>query len=277
MSLKYEQPKTLGLKEMFAWWCKEKIRKKRYLRLVGAKSNSQPTMLISRNGDELEWLRKNVLVLARQIEKLEIEDKDNSHFTAKTRMIYEKKREIYDANNRITHLEQVDHDTKQVIMTEKKFRDVIERYNIEVRNRIINKGEIINMKKNLGFVYVHKVDRFKTGPTSKSTRMPNWNESKKYKQELIDKGVQVKDKAHPDGKNWIIYYDDDWYLRVAWAKSSGACKVKNHRFYSFKPVAGRNGAKKQLTEANRKDPLLNKVYHSKRIHYPRLDPNFVKS
>ena len=277
MSLKYEYPKTLGVKEMFAWWCKQKIRKKRYLKLVNERSNSSPTQLIANNGDELNWLREHVLILAKQIEKLEIEDKGNMHFTKKTEAIYAKKKELYHANKRIDHLEQVDHKTTHVVIQEKMFRDVIERFNLAVRDRIVNNGEVVNMKQKLGYVYVQKIDRFKTGPTSKSTKMPNWGESYKYRDELIAKGIQIMDKDHPDGKKWMIYYDDDWYLRFAWAKSSGACRVKNHIFYSFKPANSIGGPKKQLTQANRKNPLLHLTYHDKRIYYPQLDPNFKKT
>ncbi len=276
MSLRYEYPKTLGLPEMFEWWCKEKIRKKRYMRLVNQKSNSAPTQLIAKNSDELDWLRKHVLVLAEKIEKLEIEDKGNRHFTARTREIYEKKRELFEANQRIDHLQQVDSATVRVIMTEKKFRQVIEEFNIRLRDRIIENGEIVNMKNNMGFVYVQRIDRFKAGPTSKSASMPNWGESYKYRDELIAKGITPKSKENPDGKNWIVYYDDDYYLRVAWAKNKGACRVKNHPYYKFVPNNSIGGTKRQLIDSNRKDPLLYKIYNDHRIYYPRLNPNYQK-
>jgi len=270
MSLKYETPKTLTATDMFIWWCKEKIRVKRYLKIQGENSNGFPTRLISRNGDELKWLREHVLVLAEQIEKLEIADTDKHGFTKLTHQIYDKKRELYNSGQRIKHLEQVDFNTEKVVMNENEFRAILYEYNSRVRSALISDASVINMKQFLGYLYVQKIERGITNSLTsnpKSLRMPNWGESNKYRQELIDEGVQIKDADHPDGANWIVYYDDDYYLRISWAKKRGACRVKNHPYYTFIPSNGENGTKKQLIASNRSNPFLHKTYTDNRIYY----------
>lgn len=270
MSLRYETPQTLTATDMFLWWCKQKTRNKRHLKVKNASTHSKPTILVSRNGDELDWLRKHVLVLADQIEKLEKLDNEKYYFTKSTENIYIKKREIYEANERIKHLEQVNADTQQTVMSEKKFRDILYYFNTKAKDALINEGRVINMKQYLGYIYIQKIPRNDERFGSKSSAMPNWNESKKYKQELIDQGIQIKDKEHPDGENWIVYFDDDHYVRYSWTKKKGACRVKNHNFYAFYPSAGKNGARKQLVEANHANPLLNMIYTNRRIYYPKL-------
>lgn len=270
MSLKYETPKTFTATDMFIWWCKEKIRVKRYLKIQGIKSHGMVTRLISRNGDELKWLREHVLVLAEQIEKLEIIDTNKHGFTKITHEIYDKKRELYNSGQRIKQLEQVDFNTEKIIMTENGFREILYEYNNKVRKALVEDAAVINMKQFLGYLYIQKIDRnICVGPNGnpKSLRMPNWGESNKYKQELIDEGVQIKDKEHPDGTSWVVYYDDDYYFRYAWAKKRGACRVKNHPYYSFIPSNGVNSSKKELIEANRNNPFLHKTYTDNRIYY----------
>jgi hypothetical protein len=268
MSLRYETPKTLTAADMFLWWCKSKKRFRRHLKIKYSNTHSRDTVLVSTNGDELDWLRMHVLVLAEQIEKLEIADKDTSRFTLKTKEIYKKKREIYDANGRIKHLEQVDLNTEKEIMSEKKFKSIIYEFNTRAKDRLIYEGEVINMKQYLGFLYVQKIPRNDIRFGTKSSAMPNWGESRKYKQELIDQGIQIKDKDHPDGKNWIVYFDDEDYVKFSWTKKRGACRVKNHNFYSFSPSAGASGPKKELSKANKKNPLLKLIYTKQRIYYP---------
>ena len=275
MSLKFEVPRTLTATDMFTWWCKEKIRKKRYLRILYATSNSKDTILISRNAEELDWLRKNVLVLAEQIDDLERIDSKVPYFTENTKQIYAKKSELYEADNRIKHLEQVDHNSSQVVMSESKFKSILYSFNQKARDAMIDDGKVLNIRNRIGFLFVQKIAR-DNKYASKSLRMPNWAESKKYKQELIDKGIQIKDDKHPDGKKWIVYYDDDYYLRVSWTKKKGASRVKNHPFYSFEPSRGETGMRKQLSRANMKNPFLHKTYFSRRIYYPRLNPNYIQ-
>lgn len=264
MSFRLEEPKTHGVKEMFEWWCKGKIKFKRHMKIMGANSNSNPTRLVSKNSDELKWLREHVMVLAEQIEKLQIADKNKSYFTKDTESIYNKNREIYDANARIKHLEQVDGSVVHEVMTEKKFRDVINLFNQKTLDRLINDASAINMKSTLGFLYIQRVERTEgINGEDKCLRMPNWGESYKVKKELIEAGITPKDKDHPDGENWIVFYDDEYFIRFAWSRRNGACRVKNHGFYKFIPSKGLNGAKKQLAKANQDNKFLAFTYKIK--------------
>ena len=63
MSNRIEEPKVLNATDMFIWWCKQKIRKKRYLKLKYENSHARETILVSRNKDELEWLQEHIFVL----------------------------------------------------------------------------------------------------------------------------------------------------------------------------------------------------------------------
>ena len=60
MSLRFESPKTLTATDMFIWWAKNKIRSKRHLKIKDANTHSKTTTLISKNGDELDWIDKKV-------------------------------------------------------------------------------------------------------------------------------------------------------------------------------------------------------------------------
>lgn len=266
MSLRYEVPKTLTATDMFIWWCKNKIRKRRHLKILYQNSNSRPAILVSNNGDELKWLRKNVLVLAEQIEGLEKIDNNKYYFTKITQQIYDKKSEIYEANNRIKHLEQVDNNNSQIVMSEADFKKVLYSFNSKVRDDLINNASVINMKSYLGYLYISRVDRNSGIIDSKSSRMPNWLESNKLKAKLISEGIQIKDKNHPDGKKWIVYFDDDYYLRFTWTKNRGACRVHNHIYYSFQPSKGQGGSRKQLSNANRKNDFLSLTYTSRDLY-----------
>ena len=124
MSYRIEHPRILTPTDMFIWWCKEKIRKRRHLKIKYQRSHAKDTILVSRNGDELEWLRAHVLVLDEQIMKLEEQEKGKWYFTKNVEKIYQMKRELAEAHTRIKHLEQVNPDTEQVLMSEKQFREI---------------------------------------------------------------------------------------------------------------------------------------------------------
>ena len=269
MSLRIETPRVLSPTDMYIWWCKEKIRKRRHLKIKYQNTKAKDTVLVSKNSEELSWLRKNVIVLASQIEQLEIQERGKAKFTKAFEKIFELKRELYEANERIKHLEKVNPDTEQEIMSERTFRNIINSYNLKIRDYLID-GEVLNMKQRLGYIYIQRIQRGHPKMYSKGMKSINWKESNEYKEELIAKGEQPKDKDHPNGKNWLVYYTDDFYLRYGWTKKKGACRVKNHNYYAFYPSLGRVGAKKALSNANKEDELLYKKYHGRRIYYPKL-------
>ncbi len=273
MSFRIEEPRILSATDMFIWWCKQKIRNKRYLKIKYETSHANQTILVSRNKDELQWLIQHIFILEEKILKYEEQERGKVYYTKKIEEIYHMKREVHEANDRIRHLKNVNLDTEHIIMSEKTFRNIIVTYNIKAKDRMINHGEVINMKQYLGYLYVQKMPRnHPKFEYNKGDKTPNWMESNKYKQELIDKGIEVKDADHPDGKDWIVYYTDPFYVRVSWTKKKGACRVKNHTYYRFSTSSGQKGFKKQLSNANMNNPILYRKYIKNKVYYANL-PN----
>lgn len=81
----------------------------------------------------------------------------------------------------------------------------------------------------------------------------DWNASYALKQEIIDAGETPRDKDHPDGEEWLVYFTDDWYCRFFWEKST--CKVKHRMYYRFDPTRGAKGNKTRLKNLLRSDDL----------------------
>ncbi len=270
MSNYTEKPRILNTNDMFISWCKEKMRNKRHLRIRFQNTRAKYTVLVSKNGDELKWLIEHIDILEQKILALEIIEKSKVYFTKNIIKIYNMKTEINQCKERINHLNNVNLETEHLIMDDHKFKSIIYMFNKKVRDRMINNGEVVNMKQYLGYIHVQKVLRNHPAFKSKAATTVNWKESKLYKQELIDKGIQIRDKEHTDGKNWIVYYTDEWFLRIGWRKKQGACRVKNHTYYSFAPAKGPGGVRKQLSKANVDDPFLHKKYISRKIYYPSL-------
>lgn len=143
------------------------------------------------------------------------------------------------------------------------FKEVLSRYNKKVSDAIIF-GQTLNLGSRLGYVQIRKIKRNYENP------IPDWGESKKIKQELISKGITPKDQNNPDGQEWIVFFNDPWYLRWAWIKRK-VCKVKNHTVYKFMPTANKSkkagdydlnklGNKGKLAYANRLNPNLHLSY-----------------
>lgn len=265
MSFRIEEPKILTAEDMFDWWCKQKIRKRRHLRVLYRTNKAVDTILVSSNGDELKWLKLHVEVLKKRIEKLGAQEKDKVYFTKDLEEYYRLKRELSDAYVRIDNLEKLDPKTRRVIMGYKQFRKIICEFNKRA-GEAIKRGKIINPKNQLGYLYVQKLNRGKT-MKSRSRNMINWPASHAFKKELIEKGIQIRDKEHPDGKNWLVYFTDDWYLRFHWTKKKGACHVKNGKFYNFKAASI---LKRSLAKDNKENPFLHREYVTRRIYYPKL-------
>lgn len=245
-----------NVRDMFNFWVRNQKHEKPYLKLKypARAKNSELWYNVKL---EIEHLEAKLLTLDASIQRLELKDKTISRFTPTTVEIFEKKREIYDIQGRLKELRKESPDTNKKLMDFYTFRDIIYAYNQKAVDAIID-GEVINLSEKLGFMYVLKINN--------RTKNINWQESLQYKQELIDAGEQPKEEGHPDGKNWLVYYDNPWYLRWAWKKKKGACRVKNNTVYGFYPSAtsskGVPGTKKKLVQANEHNPLL----HLKYIH-----------
>lgn len=145
------------------------------------------------------------------------------------------------------------------------YKEVLARFNKKVSNDIIF-GQSLNLGNRLGYVQIRKIRRNYDKP------IPDWGESKRIKADLIKNGIVPKDENHPEGKEWIVYYTDPWYLRWAWIKRK-VCKVKNHTVYKFIPTSNRSktagdntleklGNKGKLAYANKLNPMLHNSYEN---------------
>ena len=141
-------------------------------------------------------------------------------------------------------------------MSFKLFVKIIERYNEKVIKALVEKGASIKLWNNLGYLYVlkqKKVDMFAASNI-------DWGASREFKQELIERGDTPKDQEHPNGKNWFQFYEATDYLRIAWTKRYGICKVPNNSVYAFYPTKSIKGIVKHLVASNRKDTFLKEKY-----------------
>lgn len=137
-------------------------------------------------------------------------------------------------------------DTK---LTKAEFKLILERLMLDISDRIID-GGILKMGNNLGDIKIKKVKRvLKFNKDGKVSNPPiDW----KATNELKKKGI-----------NRWVFYDQPFYLKWAWVKRYGKCKVPNQSVYSFKATSNSKmnlGNKGKLAKANRENTLLHLKY-----------------
>ncbi len=216
---------------------------------------------------ELEYLKRRNLSLDSKIQELEVIDKDIWRFSTFTEQIFNFKSEIQQNKVRIEELSKLPGNQTEMIISYKQFKDILVSYNTKASDEIV-KGGTLNLNSRLGFIQIRKIV-----PTTQATKFNpgriDWGESYKYKKELIAKGITPKDEDHPEGKNWLIYVRQPFYLRWAWVKKyQRACTVKNNRVYVFTPTASSSGTsedrvpgnKAKLVSAQKENPLLHLKY-----------------
>lgn len=128
------------------------------------------------------------------------------------------------------------------------FRRIFEVYYSEAKEHIIA-GEELNLGNRNGVIAARRVER------NHKKRMINYGETRK--QPKNEKGKPAR----------IIYWTNDDWCRIGWKKSG---KVKNQRFYKFKPTrAGRedkSGFVEEFKRALDADPMLKYRYK----YYPYI-------
>jgi hypothetical protein len=129
------------------------------------------------------------------------------------------------------------------------YKEVIERFYHQAKDAIIQ-GESLRLGANLGKLRAVRIQRNFSKPKV------NWGET--YKQNLKD----------DNGKLIKIYYTDDDYCRIEWAKVG---MIPNEVSYNFSP-ANKNmetgkGFKKEFINALNADPLLKFKYK----YYPIIN------
>jgi hypothetical protein len=264
MGLSYEKPKVYGAKDMFIFWAKSMQKERPHLIIKHEKSTGKNTELWYEVREELNYLRAKNLQIDARIQELEKIDREVKYFTETSKEIFALRREIYDNKTEITKLEKLPGDYKKLILHYGQFKEILSTFNKLASERIIE-GENLNLSNRLGYIQIRKI----IPPTLKQQNIIDWKASKDYKQELIEKGLQPKDKAHPTGKNWLVYKLQPWYLRWAWVKKyNRACTVKNNTVYAFYPTADDAGKKAdtvlgnkgKLAKAQALDPDLHLKY-----------------
>jgi hypothetical protein len=121
----------------------------------------------------------------------------------------------------------------------KKFIAVLDLFNKLAMDAIIYEGKSLNMGHRLSYLSVSKSN------TYSGRKRVNWNESNKYKAEIIARGDIPKSKETPDGQEWLVYYTDEIFVRFHWRKTF--CRVPHKSAYSFHPTRGKKGNKTKLT------------------------------
>jgi len=262
--IELREPIINGTLDAFKWWLKSAKKEKPFLKtpnfskirkkMVLVKDKDVP--VISVNKDELTYLRNKLLTIDAETISLEKSDIKKYYFTATTHKIFALKKEMKEIEDKIKVLEKSNPEGTKTLMTYKTFCTIIEKYNQKVIKALVEEGASIKLWNNLGYLYILKKDK----KDMFGMNNIDWSASNAYKQELIDAGETPKDEKHPEGKNWFQFYEDPHYLRVAWTKKYGTCKVPNNSVYAFYPTKSRSGISNALTKANRINEYLREKY-----------------
>lgn len=137
-------------------------------------------------------------------------------------------------------------DTFGEVVDYKTYSKVIKEINKEFLNLLLD-GKSITVGRSVGKLQIKRFERV-------NFNQPNWGESNKRKQEIIDRGGIPKDKDNPDGEDWVVYFVDDTYLKFDWQKYERdlerVSRAKNSTFYVFTPMFH---ARRSLGEIKNKD------------------------
>jgi hypothetical protein len=266
MPVRIEKPRIYSTKDMFLFWAKNMQKEKPHLilkhekGLIQSNRNAELWYIVK---EELNYLSVRNLQIDAEIQKLEKTDKQIDYFTNSTFRIFELKKEIFDNTAKIKELQKLPGDTKKLILDYEKFKSVVSSYN-KLASESIIQGANLNLMNRLGYVQIRRI----IPSTLKKKNVIDWKESYLYKKELIEKGETPKDKEHPEGKNWLVYKLQPWYLRWSWVKANQKATVKNNKVYAFYPTTGDTtteingvpGNKSKLSQAVRSNPLLHEKY-----------------
>jgi len=249
------QVKSYGARDMFNFWVRSQRKKKPYL-ILKSPGRFKNTELWYDVLSEWDYLKRINLELDIQLQKLEQEDTNIYYFTSITEKVYELKKEIYNNQEKIDNLSKEDPSKKIKLLDYETFKKVIYKYNKLAVDQLIE-GEVPNLNEKLGYLYILKVNRL--------NKAVDWEESKKFKLELLDQGKTPKDKDHPEGENWLVYFESNYYLMWNWQKKfERTSRVRNCTVYGFYPTTtsgkGIPGTKKLLVEANKQNPALHLKY-----------------
>lgn len=268
MGVEIRKPKNLGVRNIFMFWLKNLEREKPYLLVKHRASRSTKpgncTEVWYTIKHELEYLRNKILDLEAEILDLERRDTDKTRFTSLTIRTFELKKEVYHIKDKIKQLTKLSPEDKKLLMTYDLFSKIITSFNKKAIEAIVQ-GEVLNLGNRLGFLKIKKINRYSPSV--------DWGASKARRQELVNQGILPRSKDYPQGENWFIYRQSDFYLRWAWTKrfrESGIPMLKNCKLYAFYPSNNSSGndtlgAKGLLSKANQENKLLHLRYETVKI------------
>jgi len=243
--------------DMFKHW----VRAKRF-EYPGIRFMYKFTKAVIINKDEIKFQELRIEQLENENERLEWADNDKKNFTASTHQIYTNKKEIYDRKQKLKDLRKSPPNTVHVIGDYTQFRKVIELFNKLASQRIIFDGDAINLGNQLGYIRIEKVLRTRS--------IINWQQSMDFKAELEAQNIVTRSKENPNGRKWLVYITDPYYVRWVWVRNRGQCRVHNHSVYAFKPTKGNNGNKRTLSQANMDDIFLHTKYKVKNEQHKKM-------
>lgn len=262
MAVYHRKPKILSHKDMFLAWTANLRKEKPHL--IVKKGRLKATELWYEVKEELSYLETKNLNLDIQLQELEKKDKEIDRFTAVTEQIFEIRKEIMQNSHKIKELRKLPGNEKEMIINSDQFKAILSTYNKKASEEIIQ-GHNLNLGNRLGYIQIRKII-----PEKRSVGRIDWKASMEYRKELQDAGHEVKNKTAPEGKNWLVYRQQSFYLRWAWVKRyNRACTVKNNRVYAFIPTASSSstgnhgkilGNKTKLVQAQLTNPVLHTKY-----------------
>jgi hypothetical protein len=125
------------------------------------------------------------------------------------------------------------------------FNAICTAFNQEAMAQIV-KGKTFDMGRDLGKLSIIRIQRNFQKPAI------DWNESLKYKQELLDQGEELYTEETPHGIKWFVYFTTEWFIRFYWEKKAGRIRMRDKMLYSFAATGGERGnktaAKRHLAE-----------------------------
>ena len=141
------------------------------------------------------------------------------------------------------------------------FKNICCDYNIHSMNHIIYQAGQIRLP-TLSTLEVVKVKR--KAKNKDRLHAIDWPASNAYKQELLDAGEQLYDHETGEGKKWLVYRTDPYYVRFYWQKYK--LPIVNKSFYSFIATRGKKGNKEKLKSfLNEHETNIN-LYKNARIY-----------
>ena len=160
---------------------------------------------------------------------------------------------IIEAKFKINFFKERIESLKKDLIKYKQYAFIVRMFNEEVSDLIIKEGYKLKLGFKLGEIRIRKRKRLDW------KRPINWGESNKTRQAIIDQGdIPYNKETNPDGKKWIIYYNDKYGYYWYWSKYQ--CYCKNRDSYSFLPTQGPTGNIKKLNQYRKFNPSVELNY-----------------